>query len=81
MVGRYLYFTKTPDFCKKLQDITFLELLHNGHIKKMARFTSVEPVENSFLYSGLYKKRYNIATLKDITKKGLAIEAKSLVAS
>ena len=33
MVVRYLYYTKTPDFCKKLQDITFLELSHDSYIK------------------------------------------------
>ena len=52
MVGRYLYFTKTPDPCKKLQDITFLELLHNSYIKL------TEVVGISFW------KRYNIVTLK-----------------
>ena len=37
------------DPAKKLQDITFLELLHYSYIKKTTRSTSVKPVENSFL--------------------------------
>ena len=47
-----------------LQDLTILWLTHNNHIKKNPQYTSVKPVEKWLLYSGLYKKGYNIVTSK-----------------